>query len=245
MSDIGKLVYFYTLTTPMGNGLGCFRVGMAAMTEESRLSTKRFDEGFGAGLVKKLFKYDAHHRVLLIPKYFERNPPSNPNGITAMSKEYLKIPDCELKIECFQIVSDWVQTKGEGFKERFAELFKKPCLNGSGNHLGLVPPSDSPSVPNSDPPIPPKGFDEFWEAYPKRKGKQAALRAWKKAIKIADADTLIEAVKKQCFWEQWTRDNGQFIPNPATWLNQGCWEDEITEPQQRRLQVEKPKVDLF
>ena len=34
----------------------------------------------------------------------------------------------------------------------------------------------------------------------------------------------IEAQKKS---EQWTRDNGQFIPYPSTWLNRGQWDDVI------------------
>ena len=25
----------------------------------------------------------------------------------------------------------------------------------------------------------------------------------------------------------WNKDNGQYIPNPTTWLNQKRWEDEI------------------
>ncbi len=36
--------------------------------------------------------------------------------------------------------------------------------------------------------------------------------------------TAIEVQKQS---EQWTKDNGRFIPNPATWLNQGRWEDEL------------------
>ena len=28
--------------------------------------------------------------------------------------------------------------------------------------------------------------------------------------------------------DQWTRDDGQFIPLPATYLNQGRWKDEPT-----------------
>ena len=27
--------------------------------------------------------------------------------------------------------------------------------------------------------------------------------------------------------EQWTKDGGQFIPNPTTWLNGRRWEDEL------------------
>jgi hypothetical protein len=33
---------------------------------------------------------------------------------------------------------------------------------------------------------------------------------------------------------QWQKDNGQYIPNPATWLNQGRWDDEIKEPEDTR-----------
>ena len=32
------------------------------------------------------------------------------------------------------------------------------------------------------------------------------------------------------------KDNGQYIPNPATWLNQGRWEDE--------LEAAKPKESM-
>jgi hypothetical protein len=40
---------------------------------------------------------------------------------------------------------------------------------------------------------------------------------------------MLEAIKEQKASDQWKRDNGQYIPNPATWLNQGRWEDEATE----------------
>ena len=29
--------------------------------------------------------------------------------------------------------------------------------------------------------------------------------------------------------EQWQREEGRYIPNPATWLNQGRWDDEYEE----------------
>ena len=35
----------------------------------------------------------------------------------------------------------------------------------------------------------------------------------------------IEAQKKS---PQWTKDGGQFIPHPATWLNGKRWEDQVT-----------------
>lgn len=145
MSEIGKLIYFYVLSTPMGNGLGCFRAGLAAMIEEARLLPERFLEGFQEGLAKGLFHYDEHSRVLLIPKYFGRNPPSNPNGIKALSKEYVRIPDCKLKRECFLIVAEFVAKKSEPFKEPFNEGFKEPLLEPPGRGRGRGRGKESPS----------------------------------------------------------------------------------------------------
>lgn len=70
-------------------------------------------------------------------------------------------------------------------------------------------------------------FDTFWEAYPKKIGKGAAKKAW---AKIKPSETLLQemlkAIETARRTEQWQRDNGQYIPNPATWLNQERWDDE-------------------
>lgn len=68
-------------------------------------------------------------------------------------------------------------------------------------------------------------FDRFWSAYPKKVGKEAARKAFAKVK--APIDVLIAAIEQQKTSRQWTKDNGQYIPNPATWLNQGRWEDEV------------------
>lgn len=76
-----------------------------------------------------------------------------------------------------------------------------------------------------------KAFDSFWAAYPRKEAKSVAKAAF---LKIGpDADLLekmlsaVEAWKKS---DQWTRDGGQYIPHPATWLNQRRWEDEPPKP---------------
>ena len=47
-------------------------------------------------------------------------------------------------------------------------------------------------------------------------------------LKVTEAmtDTIIAAVEAQKSWPKWTKQNGAFIPNPATWLNAGGWDDE-------------------
>lgn len=73
-------------------------------------------------------------------------------------------------------------------------------------------------------------FDSFWKSYPKKIGKKAALRAFTTARKSGCPDivTLVLAIEKQAKSDQWRRDGGKFIPNPATWLNQGRWDDEVS-----------------
>ncbi|MCL2856172.1 MAG: hypothetical protein FWE19_00410 [Oscillospiraceae bacterium] len=72
-------------------------------------------------------------------------------------------------------------------------------------------------------------FDSFWAAYPNKQGKGAAQKAWNK-IKPGKAlvTKILQAVELYKASRQWNRDDGQYIPNPATWLNQRRWEDEPT-----------------
>lgn len=87
------------------------------------------------------------------------------------------------------------------------------------------------------PPKPPSGghsagniqtrFELFWRVYPRRVGKGAALNAWKRlAPDTALTEQIIQAVKHQSVSEQWVKEGGRFVPNPATWLNQQRWLDE-------------------
>ena len=85
------------------------------------------------------------------------------------------------------------------------------------------------------PPLPPTGgraaiddgFDRFWSLYPKKVGKGEAKKAWHKRITSeAQVQRMLAGVARQKRSVQWTRDDGRFIPNPATWLNQERWDDE-------------------
>ena len=79
-------------------------------------------------------------------------------------------------------------------------------------------------------------FLEFWQAYPKKVGKGAAWSAWKKTKKQRPPNgRVVEAVNTQKRSEQWRKDDGQYIPNPATWLNQHRWEDEAEAAHQEPI----------
>lgn len=123
------------------------------------------------------------------------------------------------------------------------------CSEHADSMLPAYAPSPSPlpsplpfPSPSHKPPISPKGddvdFNTFWKAYPKKIGKDAALKAWKKIPRPAETIPLIlTALEWQKASLDWTKENGQFIPNPSTYLNQGRWKDELLKPPRRKLEV--------
>lgn len=74
-------------------------------------------------------------------------------------------------------------------------------------------------------------FLAFYEAYPNKKEKQAAFKAWVKiGQNFPGLSVILDAIQKQIDWRK--NANGEFRPewkNPATWLNKGCWDDECKE----------------
>lgn len=85
---------------------------------------------------------------------------------------------------------------------------------------------------DKEPPKSPKGslngFGEFWLAYPKKKNKGQAEGAWKKLKPSVDLQaTILSKIEQASKSNDWSKDKGQFIPYPSTWLNAKGWEDEL------------------
>jgi len=76
-------------------------------------------------------------------------------------------------------------------------------------------------------------FDSFWSAYPIKKGKKKSLEIWlrlKKKKELPSIEIILKAIANQAAEKINLKNNDKFCPewkNPTTWLNQGCWEDEI------------------
>lgn len=67
-------------------------------------------------------------------------------------------------------------------------------------------------------------FDLFWKDYPRKVGKEAARKAYAKALKKTTAAKIgagVESLRIQVAGK-----DQQFTPHPATWLNEGRWDDE-------------------
>ena len=92
-----------------------------------------------------------------------------------------------------------------------------------------IPDSKPDSKPDNIPPLPPKGneFDLFWKAYPKKKAKADAEKAWKSVKGDKHINAILSAISQQKQSPEWSKDGGRFIPHPATWLRGRRWEDAI------------------
>ena len=92
--------------------------------------------------------------------------------------------------------------------------------------ISLIPPKEKDSkeskkkAPRTD-----AEFNEFWSHYPRKVCKKAARKSFDKVD--VPVEVLIDALERHKKSDQWRKDNGQFIPHPATWLNNARWEDEL------------------
>ena len=73
-----------------------------------------------------------------------------------------------------------------------------------------------------------KEFDQFWKAYPRKNAKLDAMKAWKQTKKVRPAlPIVLAAIVHQKASREWLKQDGTFIPYPATWLRAGQWDDEV------------------
>lgn len=102
-------------------------------------------------------------------------------------------------------------------KDKEIDIDNIPPISPKGDKPEIKPETDSFS----------ESFNDFWKAYPKKVSKANALKAWNKLKPNGDlVREILSALERQKTSVQWQKDNGQFIPYPATWLNGRRWEDE-------------------
>ena len=80
-------------------------------------------------------------------------------------------------------------------------------------------------------PKPPRGImsavqkaENIYQAYPRKQGKQAAIKAIMKQLKNHEYEYLIS--KTRAYAESRVGQSEQFTPNPSTWFNQGRFDDD-------------------
>jgi hypothetical protein len=75
-----------------------------------------------------------------------------------------------------------------------------------------------------------RSFERFDAAYPKKTARTKAEQAW---LKLKPSPKLVETIlavlEKQKKSPEWTKERGQFVPHPASYVNARRWEDEVQQ----------------
>ncbi len=99
-------------------------------------------------------------------------------------------------------------------------------------------------------------FEDWYEVYPRKIGKKAAQTAYKRALResspqsLQDAVVAYAAIQNELTGYQGKKGKAknaalEFICHPATWLNQGRWEDEIIEEYLSRPEAKPEEPIIF
>lgn len=96
--------------------------------------------------------------------------------------------------------------------------------------LPLPPPEPAPAKPDKL-----AGFDEFWQAYPRKIAKGNARKAWPRAVKAAGSpEVLRQAADAFAVHVKAEGTAPQYVPHAASWLNAERWADEPGAPPRQR-----------
>jgi len=195
-----KLLFLYLLTNPLCNIGGIYEI-----------RTKRigFETGYDIEVVETILKrFETDKKILrhndwIVLVNHLKNQANNPSIIQGSQRIFDELPT-----DIRQAVTGWVQ----------AGLLNLTLLNLTLPNSTLREKPVKVSKEDRD------NFLSFWNVYPKKIGKGAAEKSWYK--QKPPLDVVLVAVEAQKKTDQWSKEKGKYIPNPATWLNQKRWEDE-------------------
>jgi uncharacterized protein YdaU (DUF1376 family) len=131
---------------------------------------------------------------------------------------------CDIEIEKFHLIGEKA-SKSAQRRWGNAKAMPTQC---QGNAKAMLTKNQEPITKNQELIISNNNcidhFNEFWLAYPKKVGKESARKAWDKIR--PNIEVVLKALAWQKESDQWFKNGGQFVPNPATYLNQHRFLDE-------------------
>ena len=214
-NDVG--IYFRLLIWEWINGP--LPDDLRKMSRIAGCDPKTLDTSWRTCLGEKFIKKGYGHGEISRPMYQGKIPTTN--GVGGWENSRLEQTRKEQQEHREKLVNS-----GRLGGLRTQEITRIKSSEASSENQALLSSSLKPSP--KAPKIYSTDFLKFYYGYPKRVGRKAAWKAWKNLKgDIPQIDELMVAIEKQKQSNQWKKENGQYIPNPATWLNQGRWDDEV------------------
>jgi hypothetical protein len=241
--DDTKLLSLYLATCKHNNILGCYTIPLNYICADLRWNDKRLAKPFAKLLLDRFIQYDDNSYLIFVHNYLVHNPLDNVNQVISAQNKLSDLPTSLIMqglkqfLEWYVIQFDkpiiepliqglherlnkqYGETYGELYHERYRDTVTfTVTYTEYRNRNHREPLRQSPN----ESPL----FESFWQIYPKKIARLNAQRSWFKQGCDPIADIIMDALEKQARSPDWTKDNGKYIPYPASWLNGKRWEDE-------------------
>jgi len=175
--------------------------------------------------------------MLLLMNYWQRGKPLDNTGdrlgfVARMTAEEWAV-NKEILAEFFWVDGDtWSHTRIDADLEKVREKSEKASEAGRRSANARSTPAERPfnhkdKDKEEDKEDIKDSFDEFWEIYPRKAGKQEARKVFQRALTNA---TLAEILAGARRYADDPNREPQYTAHPATWLNQGRWSDDPLPP---------------
>lgn len=220
LSEGERLLTLYCLTGPQQNRCGYAKFSISAAAEDLDISPVKADRQMRRICSAFGWEYDRRRRVLFIPSWWTFNCPENPNVMIGVLKDLAEVPPSDL----FARFAGNVETLPPTYRETFTQRIGEPSPKQEQEQ---EPEQEQDSPARTSRLGADEGFDRFWAAFPKKKAKVDAARAFSKVKPDSIVlDAMLASLERQKNSQEWLKDDGRFIPHAATWLRGRRWEDE-------------------
>lgn len=212
-----------------GNDLVEYYQSIASLCEETALNRKTAikslkalsesgfisDTGKRVGDTKQVVVYQINGIFEMMNSSKSDDLNSTKNGTVPESEQFQLFPETDENLPANSTV----------FSDKESQIYAGTVPNlGHGTNTGTNTGTKSDMRKSA---VAPSAFSIFFDAYPRKKDRKKAEKAWEKLNPshelAAEIMSALDRVKQSC---DWLKDGGQYIPYPATWLNGRRWEDE-------------------
>lgn len=235
MTPEDRYFMLYLLTNPHTTQSGCYEISKTQMANETGYNKDSIDKlliRFES--ILNIIRYSDDTKEILILNWYKYNWTSSPKVKKCVENELKSIKNEEFKNFFDTVCIPYIyprdtHSQEEQEKEQKEEQEKnknkikcKICkkeINDKNfqNHNDICHTCYMEDK-----------FNIFWSKYPKKVSKENAKKSF---LKLVLDDMLFSKMLKSLEnfkkTKEWLQDKGQYIPYPATWLNQKRWEDEF------------------
>ena len=229
-----RYLYLYLITNPNANLCGCYEISLRRIAYETALDSAEIVLKLIRKLeAKKFIKFSEQTHEILMLHWASNNWTSSDKLDKPIFNELQKISDKEFQKYIYDIFKQRKSVKNllyTTYRIDTVSIQEQSKDTVSVSVINTVNLDSDRDCKEKEEDLIEVRFESFWKSYPRKEGKGKCLD-WFKRNKPSQKllEQILNAIAYQKNTDKWTKDKGQFIPMPFTWLNQRRWEDEVRD----------------